>query len=284
MTGRVLAGRRFLAAAAALVLVVGACSDDGKDPETGSPVTSSVPVGPEAGKALDTVVEGKLTACTDTPRAPFEFDADGQLDGIDIELVRAVSGRLALAPAFVELHGDQLFEGLDDGRCDLVASSVAITPERQKTLDFSAGYIRIHQSLLVRKADQATVGDLAALAGRTVGVEAASAGAAYARRNAAGVSVKEFAGTDELLSAFAAGQVDAVLHDLPVNAYEATTSGASVVVKVFTEEGGDEYGLVMKKGAAALKSAVDGALAQVRSDDTYPTILRRFLGDSAGQI
>ena len=45
-----------------------------------------------------------------------------------------------------------------------------------------------------------------------------------------------------------------------------------------------EYGLALRKGDTALKAALDDALVQVKSDDTYPTILRRFLGDTAGQI
>lgn len=274
-----------LAVVAAVTVVTGACSSDGK-PKLANGQTDATTAlsGPAAGKALKTVSPGKLTACTDVPYAPFEFEENGEFDGIDVELVRAVAGRLALTPAFVDVDFEGIFSALNAGKCDIVASSVTITAERQKTLDFSAGYFQINQSLLVRKGDETKYNDLPALAGKTIGVQSETTGADYARVNAKGATVKEFTGADDLFTALKASQIDAVLQDLPVNAYRAKTAGDSVVAKTFTEGDKEEYGFAMKKGSTELKAAIDGALAEVKSDDTYPTILRRFLGDTAGQI
>ncbi|MGH9283146.1 MAG: hypothetical protein ACRD0S_09445, partial [Acidimicrobiales bacterium] len=84
--------RPFLVLVAALAPVVGACGDD-DDPDVATEETSSTTAGantPVTGTDLDTVASGKLTACTDVPYPPFEFEENGQFDGIDIELVRAV--------------------------------------------------------------------------------------------------------------------------------------------------------------------------------------------------
>jgi polar amino acid transport system substrate-binding protein len=230
------------------------------------------------------VSEGRLTACTDIPYAPFEFEQDGKFDGIDIELVRAVAGRLGLTAEFKDVDFESIFAALNAGECDIVASSVSITPERLETLDFSEGYYEINQSLLVRKGEEATLGDLDKLAGRTIGVQSETTGAAYARANAEGATIREFTGADELFTALRARQVDAALQDLPVNSYNAKTTGETVVAKVFTEAEKEQYGFAMKKGSAELKAAIDDALEQVKADDTYPTILRRFLGDTAGAV
>ena len=270
-------GLRLLAVGAALAL--GGCSDDAGDPG-GAPQ----PATPNTGSALDTVQQGKLTACTDVPAVPFEFEQEGQLDGIDIELVRALAGRLALAADFKALEADALFAALDAGECDLVASSVPITEASLETVDFSESYFDVSQSLLVRKGEETAYDDLAGLGGKRIGVRSASAGARFARDNAAGADIREFAAPEELFAALESRQVEAVLQDQPVNAHHATSTGKTVVSKVFTEAEPVRYGLAVKKGSAALKQAIDGALAQVRADDTYPTILRRFLGDTAGQI
>lgn len=285
MTRRLSSRFRLLATATVLLLAAGACSDDDEPTlaESGSSVDGTAS-GPETGKALKTVASGKLTACTDVPYAPFEFEENGQFDGIDIELVRALAGRLALTAEFVDVDFDGIFSALNAGTCDIVASSVTITAERQETLDFTAGYFQINQSLLVRKGDETTLNDLPALSGKTIGVQSSTTGADYAKANAKGATVKEFTGADELFTALRARQVDAALQDLPVNAYNAKTTGETVVSKTFTEGDKEEYGLAMKKGSTELKAALDGALAEVKSDDTYPTILRRFLGDTAGQI
>lgn len=283
MRPRPVSGFRILALAVALALAAGACSSD-SNTKADQANTATTKSGPDAGKALKTVAAGKLTACVDVPYAPFEFEENGQFDGIDVELVRAIAGRLALTPEFVDVDFDGIFSALNAGKCDIVASSVTITAERQKTLDFSAGYFQINQSLLVRKGDETKYNDLPALAGKTIGVQSETTGADFAKADAKGATVKEFTGADELFTALKAGQVDAVLQDLPVNAYRAKTAGDSVVAKVFTEGDKEEYGLAMRKGQTDLKAAIDDALARVKSDDTYPTILRRFLGDTAGQI
>ncbi|MGH9177548.1 MAG: transporter substrate-binding domain-containing protein [Acidimicrobiales bacterium] len=277
-------GRSLLVLVATLALVTGACGDDDEDDAGGEPSSTTAAGGtPVTGTDLQTVQSGKLTACTDVPYAPFEFEEDGQFDGIDIELVKAVAARLSLSPEFKDVDFDTIFTALNAGQCDIVASSVSITEERLETLDFTEGYFRINQSLLVRKGDEAKYDELEKLSGRTIGVQSETTGAAFAKENAAGATIREFTGADELFTALKAGQVDAALQDLPVNAYHATTTGETVVAKTFTEAEQEQYGFAMKKGSP-LKASLDDALRQVKSDDTYPTILRRFLGDTAGQI
>jgi polar amino acid transport system substrate-binding protein len=273
---------RLLVLVATLALLGAACGDD-DDVETSATSTTAAG-GATPGENLDLVSEGRLTACTDIPYAPFEFEQDGKFDGIDIELVRAVAGRLGLTAEFKDVDFESIFAALNAGECDIVASSVSITPERLETLDFSEGYYEINQSLLVRKGEEATLGDLDKLAGRTIGVQSETTGAAYARANAEGATIREFTGADELFTALRARQVDAALQDLPVNSYNAKTTGETVVAKVFTEAEKEQYGFAMKKGSAELKAAIDDALEQVKADDTYPTILRRFLGDTAGAV
>lgn len=273
---------RVAAALVAVVALAGCSGDDRQTADNATGTTASTLSGPDAGRALQTVKAGTLTACSDVPHPPFEMEADGQYDGIDIELVRAVAGRLGLAPAFVDVEAGGLFGALDAGRCDLVASAVPVTDERRRTAELSAPYFEVGQSLLVRKGDEGAYGDLPALAGHRVGVQASSPGADYARANAGGATVEELGGADELFAALEARRVDAVVHDQPVNAYHARTTGRTVVAKTFAG-GGRQYAFAMAKGNTALAEAVDGALAQVKADDTYPTILRRFLGDTTGR-
>jgi polar amino acid transport system substrate-binding protein len=278
----------LLAVLATLALVAGACggNDDDKD-EGGTDTTvagganQNVGDTAEQGRNLKTTAGGKLTVCTDIPYAPFEFEQDGKVVGIDAEIMRALGGRLGLTVEFRDTDFDAIFGALTAGNCDVIASSVSITEERKKTFDFSEGYYDIVQSLLVRKADEGKYADLPQLRGRTVGVQSGTTGADYAKAQAGanGYTVKEFTGADELFTALKANQVDGVLQDLPVNAYHAKTAGDTVVVKKF-ETQKEQYGIVIPKGRADLKKAIDEALKRIRQDDTYNTILRNYLGEA----
>lgn len=276
----------LLAVLTALALVAGACGNDDSDEGGGTDTSvggANEKVGDtaEQGRNLKTTAAGKLTVCSDIPYAPFEFEQEGKVVGIDAEIMRAIGGRLGLTVEFRDTDFDAIFGSLTSGACDVIASSVSITEDRKKSFDFSEGYYDIVQSLLVRKADEAKYNDLPALRGRTVGVQSGTTGADYAQSQAGanGYTVKEFTGADELFTALKAGQIDAVLQDLPVNAYNAKTAGDTVVVKKF-ESQKEQYGIVIPKGNAELKKAIDDALKRIRQDDTYNTILRNYLGDA----
>jgi len=260
-----------------LVLVLAAgCGDDGA--ESARTVVSEV-----TGDALGTIQEGKLTVCTDIPYAPFEFEEGGEVVGIDVDIVKAVARNLRLGAEFRDTDFDGIFAALRAGRCDIIASSVSITEERKQENDFSTGYFEINQSLLVRKGDAARYTDLAALRGRTVGVQSGTTGADFARANAQGATIREFTGADELFTALRSGQIDGIVQDYPVNAYNGRTTGETVITRTFTETEKEQYGLVIPKGRNRLKAAIDAALVKIRADGTYDEILKRYLGDTTGR-
>ena len=276
----------LLAVLTALSLVAGACGgndddDDTTDTTVAGGANQNVGDTAEQGRNLRTTAGGKLTVCTDIPYAPFEFEENGKVVGIDAEIMRAIGGRLGLTVEFRDTDFEAIFTSLTAGNCDVIASSVSITDERKKSFEFSEGYYDIVQSLLVRKADEGKYKDLPDLRGRTVGVQSGTTGADYAKAQAGanGYTVKEFTAADELFTALKANQVDGVLQDLPVNAYNAKTAGDTVVVKKF-EAQKEQYGIVIPKGRDDLKKAIDDALKRIRQDDTYNTILRNYLGEA----
>ena len=263
----------------AAALTAGACSKKDK---------ATVDVGPqgntvEQGRALKTVSPGKLTVCSDIPHPPFEFEEGPELRGIDVDLAKAVTGRLGIAADFKDVDGPGLFDALKTGQCDVIASAVVINDEKAKEFDFTAPYFDLRQSVLVRKADEEKYRDIAALQGHAVGVVTGSPGADTAKQQLGGSPVKEFATSAALLTALTSGQVDAAVQDEPVNAYSAATSGQTAAVHTFRDGARMQLGFVVKKGNKAVLDAVNSALSQVRSDDSYRMIVANYLGAGAGQ-
>jgi polar amino acid transport system substrate-binding protein len=242
--------------------------------------TAAVTETAAAAVELKTVDAGKLTVCSDIPYAPFEFEKDGEIVGVDVDLVKAMATQVGLEATFVDTDFDGIFAALAAGSCDIIASSVSITPERQEKYDFTQGYFSINQSILVRVADKDTLNDLPALKDKTVAVQSETTGAAFVKDNAAanGYTVKEFTGADEMFTALKAEQVDAVIQDFPINSYQATNGGGDTAVsKVFTG-GTEQYGFVVPKENPDLTAALDGALDKLRADGSYDKILTTYLG------
>lgn len=250
----------FAATAAVALLLVSACgSDEGESGES-------------AGLGL--VREGTLTACSNVPYPPFEVEdpeAPSGYSGFDIDLLQAIADDLELDLAVENVSFEALQSGTTfvSGQCDIGASAITITPEREENLTFSEPYYDSLQSLLV--APDSGIESIADLAGKNVGVQAGTTGLSYAEENAEGATLVEYPGNAELWSAIQAGQIDAILQDLPVNIENAEADPSYVIVEEYSTD--EQYGYAMAKDASAeLVEAIDSSLQSLRDDGTYQEI------------
>ena len=256
-----------VASSLALAVLLTACGSDdassGDDGDNGSSTNDS---------ALTTVSDGTLTVCSDVPYPPFEdFDdsSESGFKGFDIDIVQAIADGLDLKLAVKDSSFDALQSGqaLNAGQCDMAASAMTITDERKVALDFSDGYYDSQQSLLVPEGSDITSID--DLDGVKVGVQQGTTGKTYAEENATGADLISFPSDAEMFQAIKAGQVDALLQDLPVNINHQEAGGFSVVETYSTDE---SYGLAMKKGSTELVDAVNQQLDEMRGDGSYDKI------------
>ncbi|MDX1620361.1 MAG: transporter substrate-binding domain-containing protein [Nitriliruptorales bacterium] len=96
------------------------------------------------------ITDGTLTVCSDIPYAPFEFEEDGEFTGFDIDLMRAIAQKLGLELEVKAIGFDPIQSGtaLNSDQCDVAASAMTITEEREENLNFSEPYYDAKQSLL----------------------------------------------------------------------------------------------------------------------------------------
>lgn len=253
-----------LAAVAALSLAAAGCgsSDDSASDSGGSD--------------LDLVKGGTLTVCSDVPYAPFEdFDKSSAVGfkGFDVDIVSEIADGLDLKLAISDQDFDGLQSGLtlNAGTCDLVASALTITDDRKKNLEFSDGYYDSKQSLLV--PDGSSIKTISDLDGVKVGVQQGTTGKDYAEKNATGAEITSFPSDAEEFAALKAGQVDALLQDLPVNLTHQQAGGYQIVEQYDTDE---QYGFAAKKGNTALIDAVNKELSEMKSDGDYQKIYDKY--------
>jgi polar amino acid transport system substrate-binding protein len=177
---------------------------------------------------VELVEDGQLTVCSDMPYKPFEFEEDGKTTGFDYDVVSAMAKQLDVTVEFKTTPFDSIIPALNVPDCDLIASAMTITPEREEQVNFTTPYFDADQSLLVLTENKDKYATLDDLAGKTIGVQVETTGATYAKENMPeGATIKEFQTGDEMFPALISGDIDAALQDLPVNAYRATTSQAN---------------------------------------------------------
>lgn len=277
---------RVTALAAALSLAAVACggSDEPTVVSEGDGSVSATATGTEdpteegtATAELTLVNEGQLTLCSDVPYAPFEVEKeDGSgYTGFDIELMRAVADDLGLQLEVVNTAFDPIQSGtaLAAGECDVAASAISITEEREANLDFSEPYYAAEQSLATTPDSGIT--SLGDTAGRRIGVQSATTGEAYAQEHATEAEIVSFENPGDLFTALAAGDVDAILQDLPVNAEQARDNDGIEVVETY--DTGENYGFaVAEEGADELLDAINQALGELRENGTYDELYDEY--------
>ena len=88
---------------------------------------------------LDAVLQkGTLAVCTTGDYKPYTFhNADGQYEGIDIEMAQALAQSLGVKLEWVSTTWKTLMPDFTAGKCDIAMGGISVTLERQKKAFFS---------------------------------------------------------------------------------------------------------------------------------------------------
>ncbi|MEY2969509.1 MAG: hypothetical protein RIQ64_2136 [Actinomycetota bacterium] len=288
---------RIAAPVLALGLILAACGDDNSSStdETTAPAeetttaetteTADTTSGTEDNTAtevdvasLGLIADGKLTVCTDAPYPPFEFqdETTNEWTGFDMDVVREIAAGIGegLELAVTVQPFDGIWLAPKAGTCDMVASAMTITEERQANALFTDGYFDADQSLLVRAEDEDTLNSLEALAGKTIAVQTGTTGESYAEENATDATLKSFDEPAAMFLALEGKQVDAILQDLPVNAERALKDDKTVLTATFPT--GEQYGFAVAQDNTALGDALNAGISELKANGKYDEIYAKY--------
>jgi len=231
------------------------------------------------GKAKEETKGLHIVVATDATWPPMEFidEKTKEIIGFDIDLMKAIAKAAGFTVEFKNTAWDGIFAGLAAGKYDAVISSVTITEERKKEMDFSKPYINAGQVLVVASTTKG-VTKLEDLKGKTVGAQIGTTGA-FEVEKVPGVNLKTY---DEIGFAFedlVNGRIQGVVADTPVAADFALQSGTykgklMIVGEPFTEE---YYGIAVQKGNTKVLEAINRGLDKVLGTDTYKKLQDKWL-------
>jgi len=221
----------------------------------------------------------KLVIATDATWPPMEYvdEKTKEIVGFDIDLMEAVAKAGGFEVEFKNTAWDGIFAGLATDKYDAIISSVTITEERQKEMDFSQPYFNAGQILVVQKSTQG-VTTLTDLKGKTVGAQIGTTGS-FEIEKVEGVSLKTY---DEIGLAYedlVNGRIQGVVADTPTAASfalqnESYKGKLKIVGEPFTEE---YYGVVVRKGNTEVLNMVNAGLDKVLNTDTYRNLEKKWL-------
>jgi polar amino acid transport system substrate-binding protein len=223
----------------------------------------------------------KIIVASDATFPPMEsVDTNKNIVGFDVDLMNAAATAGGFTVEFKNLDWDDIFAGLDKGKYDAVMSSVAITDERKKMMDFSTPYLNAGQVLTVR-ADMNGVTSLADMKRKTLGAQIGTTGAFEIDKvkKANNIVEKTY---DDIGLAFEDlfnGRIDGVVADLPTAASYALQNDKykdtmRIVGTPFTEE---YYGVAVKKGNAKVLNLINAGLKKILDSGAINAIEDKWL-------
>jgi len=220
-----------------------------------------------------------LRVATEGAYPPLNYiDDRGKPAGFDVDIASEICIHLKRECAFVVVPWEDLLEGLQAGRYDMIAASMAKTPEREHLADFTDSYYRTH-NIFVGRAGASVAAD--ALRGRTIATQASTIYEDFLRRHhEASSHILLTATLEESYHALATGTADFVLGDT-LSAFGFLRSDAGLPFDILGEpvdvdgQGIGAY-LQVRKGDVALRDAVNKALREMRLDGTYHKVNARY--------
>jgi polar amino acid transport system substrate-binding protein len=236
---------------------------------------------------------GKLTIGTTHMPPPPGMKPDPQA-GVEYGLAAALAEALCLKPDYVALAFAGLFPALNAKKFDVAMAAIGISAERAQAYDF-VPYFLGGLRLVVRKDSGLFFKEEIELCGHSVAMLAGSVEVQdldkYKDKCPAGkpMDMRIFPSNPEVLEQLRKRTVEAIFIDWPPAAFVIAGNpqdfafGSPILSGEPPGQPRRKRGIMLRKGDAAMKAALDKAMAALIADGTYDKILKEW-GLSDGDV
>lgn len=223
----------------------------------------------------------KIVVGLDDTFAPLGFrDEEGNLQGVDVELMEAASEIIGIPFELQPIDWSMKETELANKNIDLIWNGYTITEERKEKVAFSQPYLNNRQ-VVVTMADS-DINTLADLAGKIVAAQAESSAvdAINSKPEIAETfaDLGEFETNDQCLIDLEAGRTDAVVADEVIIRYYVSKKGAENYKILEEDFGTEQYAVGVRQEDTALLEAVNAALDTLKENGTTKTISEKWFG------
>lgn len=242
--------------------------------------------------ALKKIRDSKaITIAYRTDALPFSFEENKQPAGYTVDLCKRIVASIEqqlktqpLAVKWLAATSQNRMELVRKGQADMECGSTTATLSRMEQVDFSSPIFVDTTGVLVRKASGAKsldglAGKRIAVVGGTTNQKALETALKKALVSAIVVTVQN---RDEGIAALEAGKADALSSDkLLLSGLAGKVKDPSQYALLADDLGFEPYAIVLPRGDASFRLAVNRALAQIYASDAIAEVFRRNFGPNA---
>lgn len=265
---------RLALAALSIILSLALFAGCGKTQSTDSAASASAP----AASADTSAAAKSYVIYSDNAFAPFEFldTATNKYIGVDMDLLAAIAEDQGFSYTVKNEGFDASMGAVQAGQADAMIAGMTITEKRTETFDFSDGYFKDGQILVVPK--DSTITKLEDLKGKIVAAKTSTQGADYAKSVADqyGFTVQYYEDSPTMYTAVINGTNAACFEDFSVIGWAIKTNALALTTAGDVVNPG-EYGFAVKKGSnAELIKMFNAGLANIKANGKYEEIMQKY--------
>lgn len=218
------------------------------------------------------------------PYPPFTSpDASGTWQGWEIDFANTVCAEAKLECVVTPVAWDGIIPALNTGKIDMIISSMSITPERSKVIDFSDPYYHSN-AVIIGPTSESFEATPEALKGKVLGVQVGTMHLAYAQKHfaPAGVELREYQTQDEANNDLVAGRIDAVQADqIAMQDFLKSETGVACcdvkgVVPNDPEVMNTAAGIGLRKSDTELKAKLNTAIKAIHDNGKYQEFNKKY--------
>ena len=218
----------------------------------------------------------KIRIAIDLGVPPYGM-TDGQMNatGSDVETARLLARDLGVELEIVQTTGANRIPFLQTGKADIVVSSLSVTPEREKVIDFSVPYAQILSVIAGPKG--VALKSFDDLMGKRVATTRGTTNDKLATEGAKGAQIVRFDDDATLITAVASGQVEvAATSPALVKVIRESASQRDIEVKFVMSS--FPLGIGMRKGEAKLQGWINEWIQTNSTNGQLAAIHKKFHG------
>ena len=221
----------------------------------------------------------KLVVGMELAYPPFETtDTDNNPTGISVDFAKALAAELGREVVIENIAWAGLIPALQTKKVDLIISSMTITEERKKQIDFSDPYAMSNLALLIGK--DSPVQSYADLdqPGRVLAVKKGSTGHIYAESHLENATIMVFDKESACVLEVVQGKADAFTYDqLTIyknwKQYEDKTRANLASY----QEAPEYWGVALRQGETELRDQVNAFIKKYREEGGFDKLAEKYL-------
>ena len=227
-------------------------------------------------------VKSKLIVGMELAYPPFEMSTkEGVPNGISVDLAYALGKYLNREVIIENIAWDGLIPSLKTKKIDIIISSMTITDERKKTIDFSNAYAKSSLAILANnKSNISSIHDLNQK-GKTVAVKKGSTGHIYARDNLKNANILVFDKESACVLEVIQGKADGFIYD-QLTIYKNWAQNKDTTTPILTsfQDDFEHWGVALRQNDTELKNSINEFIKKSKSDGTFDNLSYKYLKEA----